>query len=206
MAYNYTYPIVCYYSNNCYNLSTNAYDSAYSYACQVPKPSQNITFITNIATANTIPSGGTSIPAGTVIAPGTTTMPANTVTLINGYTGPTIDNVGGIVLFNGFFNIPENGKYFTNTTICFASPTTTTSTDLREVYIYHVAAITGLVTTLADDSRTPIAGSPICINVSAAAHFNAGDRIFIAVRQITSDASSVSTVADVGRVAITRIA
>jgi hypothetical protein len=205
MTYNCTYPAVCYYSNNCCNLSTNAYDSVYSYSCLVPKPSQDITFITNIATANTIPSGGTSIPAGTVIAPGTTTVPTNTVTVINGYTGPTITNVGGIILFNGFFNIPENARFFINTTICFAAPTTTAATDFRELYIYQVAAVTGLVTTLADDSRVPIAGSPTCINISAAAQLNAGDRIFVAARQSTSNASSVNTIADMGRFAIMRI-
>lgn len=170
-----------------------------------PTPCPNITYITYIATATTIPSGGTSIPVGTIIPAGTTTVPTGTVTVINGYTGVPTTNDGGVIANNGFFTIPIAGRYIITGNNCFATPASVSATDFRELYIYTVNAVTGLVTVLADDSRTVISGSPTCINVAADANFGAGDRVFLAARQSTSTGATIDTVAATGRLAIVRI-
>lgn len=164
-----------------------------------------VVYITNIDTATAVPSGGMDIPVGTVIATGTTTVPANTVTVINGYTGAPSTNLGGVTANNGFFTVPMAGRYVVATNICFASVDTTTTSDMREVYIYRVQATTGVVTQIAADSRTPIASSTTCVNVSSVTDLAAGDRLFVAARQINADAAVINTVASVGRLAITRV-
>jgi hypothetical protein len=142
---------------------------------------------------------------GTTIPAGTTTVPAGTVTVITGYTGTPTTNIGGITQNNGFFTVPVNGRYVISANVCFSSVTTVTSTDSRVLYIYRVDAITGLVTLLAVDSRTPIAGSPTCINLATDADLAAGDRIFVAATQTNATGASVDTVAGTGRIAITRV-
>jgi hypothetical protein len=170
-----------------------------------PAPCPNITYITYIATSTTIPSGGTSIPIGTIIPAGTTTVPTGTVTVINGYTGAPTTNDGGVISNNGFFTMPIAGRYIITGNICFATPASVSATDFRELYIYTVNAVTGLVTAIADDSRSPISGSPTCINVAADASFAAGDRVFLAARQSTSTGATIDTVAATGRLAIVRV-
>lgn len=199
------------YSNNCY-YPQYSYPQ-YSVPCPTPTPicpvptpvCPIVTYITNIASSTAILSGGTSIPAGTVIPTGSTAVPAGTVTVVNGYTGAPIKNEGGIIPNNGFFTVPVAGRYIISSNQCFNSVATVASTDVREVYIYKVEASTGLVTMIADDSRTPIAGSATCVNVSSVVDLAANDRIFIAVRQTNVAATTIDTVAASGRLAIARI-
>jgi hypothetical protein len=164
----------------------------------------NVRYVTNIATATTVPSGGTAIPIGTTIASGITTVPAGTVTVINGYTGAPTVNEGGITSNNGFFTVPVAGAYDITANITFASVPSVISSDIREVFIYRVSAQTNIVTQIAVDSRTPIAASTTSINVSTAEVLAAGDRVFIAVIQTNAGAVSVDTVAVVGRLSIIR--
>lgn len=165
----------------------------------------NVTFISGIATATSVPAGGTFIPVGTTIPAGTTTVPAGTVTVITGITGTPTTNIGGITQNNGFFTMPVAGRYILVANVCFTSVTTTTSTDVRVLYLYKVAADTGLVTLLSVDSRGPIAGSPTCINLAGEDNFAAGDRVFIAATQTNATGAVVDTVAGTGRISITRI-
>jgi hypothetical protein len=174
-------------------------------ACPPTVTCPTVSYITNIATATPVFSGGTSIPVGTIIPAGTTTVPAGTVTVINGYTGSPSSNVGGILANNGFFTIPISGRYVISANICFASVASVVSTDIRELYIYKVDALTNVVSQIAVDSRTPIAGSQTCINVATVADLLAGDRIFIAARQTNTAGVTIDTVATTGRLAITRV-
>ncbi len=205
----------CYCKTNCNPCSTVVCQPQYTQQCVVacppvcptpcPPVCPNVTFISGIATATTIPAGGTFIPVGTTIAAGTTTVPAGTVTVITGYTGTPTTNIGGITQNNGFFTVPVAGRYVLAANVCFASVTTTTATDSRVLYLYRVAADTGLVTLLAVDSRSPITGSPTCINLATDADLNAGDRIFVAATQTNATGVTVDTVAGTGRIALTRI-
>jgi len=178
-------------------------------ACPVPCPPAPacpaVSFVSGIATGTPIVAGGTPIPVGTIIAPGTTTVPAGTVTVINGFTGSPTTNVGGVIANNGFFTAPIAGRYVIAANVCFASVATVTATDIRELYIYRVDALTGIVTQLAVDSRTPVAGSPTCVNIATVADLNAGDPIFIAARQTNATSTIIDTVSTVGRLAITRV-
>ena len=164
----------------------------------------NVSYITNIATASTVFSGGSSIPAGTIIPPGFFTVPANTVTVINGYTFPST-NEGCIILNNGFFTLPCSGKYIITANVCFSAVDSTIPSDVRVVTIYRVDAITGLVTILGTDSRSPIVGSSTCINISTNAELCNYDRIFVAVRQTNEGGVPINTVAGSGRIAITKL-
>lgn len=180
----------------------------YQLPCPTPCPTPvcpAVSFVSTIATGTPIVAGGTPIPAGTIIPAGTTTVPAGTVTVINGFTGSPTTNVGGVIANNGFFTAPIAGRYVIAANVCFASVATVTPTDVRELYIYRVDAITGIVTQLAVDSRTPIAGSPTCVNIATVADLNAGDRIFIAARQTNATSATIETVATTGRFAITRV-
>ena len=175
-----------------------------------PTPCPNVTFITNIATPTAVVTGGTLIPTAssnppgsTIIPAGSTTVPVGTVTVITGYTGTPSTNIGGVLSNNGFFTIPCTGRYVISADICFAAATVAPTTDFREVSIYRVDATTGIVSLLAIDSRTPIIGSPTCINVATVADLRAGDRIFIAARQ--NSGATILTEANIGRLAITRV-
>jgi hypothetical protein len=172
--------------------------------CPVPTPTSNVVYITNVATPTTVPSGGTAIPIGTIIPAGNTTVPAGTVSVINGYTGAPTTNIGGIIANNGFFTVPVSGTYNINANVTFAVPLAVTAGDLREVYIYKVSGATGIVTAIADETAYPISGSTTSINISANEEFLAGDRFFIAARQITSGGAAIDTVATVGRLAVVR--
>ncbi|XWV25515.1 hypothetical protein QJ856_gp0242 [Tupanvirus deep ocean] len=168
-------------------------------------PCPTVAYVTNIPTATTVVSGGAAIPVGTVIAPGTTTVPAGTVTVINGFTGAATTNVGGITANNGFFTIPIAGRYVISANTCFAAVATVLATDVRELYIYRVDALSGVVTLLAVDSRTPIAGQPTCINLATVADLNVGDRVFVAARQINGGTGAAVDTTTTGRLAITRV-
>ena len=170
-----------------------------------PTPCSDVVYITEIPVAVVIPSGGIAIPTGTIIPAGTTTLPVGTLTLINGYGISPITNLGGITLNNGFFTVPVAGKYSLTTDVVFQPTSTVVPTDLRELFIYRIAAGTGVTTLLAVDTRVPVAGNPTAVNVSTGAYLNAGDRIFIAARQISAGAVSISTVPNSGRVAILKV-
>lgn len=163
-----------------------------------------VAYVNNITTPTAVPAGGIAIPAGTVIPANSTTVPAGTVTVINGFTGIPTTNIGGIVPNNGFFTVPIAGRYVLAANVAFASVATVAPTDVRELYIYRVDATTGLVTLLAVDTRAPVAGVPTNVNIATVADLNAGDRIFVAALQTNVPGAVVSTVASVGRIAITR--
>lgn len=164
-----------------------------------------VSYITNIPTVNSIFSGGTAIPAGTVIPSDSTTVPVNTVTVITGYTGLPSTNIGGVSLNNGFFTIPISGRYDAAALIGFASVASSLPTDLRSITIYHVNRTTGLVTILATSSQLPIVGSSTFINLATNGNFLAGDRIFVAARQINGAGVAINTVPNIGRFALTLI-
>ena len=145
------------------------------------------------------------IPPNTIIPAGDTTVPAGTVTVITGYTGVPSTNIGGITQSNGFFTLPATGNYSVVANICFAAVPAVLPTDIRIVSIYKVDALTGIVTNIGMDSRTPVAATPTCINVATTDTFRAFDRVFIAVRQTNGAALAILTVPDVGRLAITRL-
>ena len=175
-----------------------------------PAPCPNVTFITNIATPTAVVTGGMLIPTAsstppgsTIIPTGSTTVPVGTVTVITGYTGTPLTNVGGVLSNNGFFTIPCTGRYVIAANICFAAATVSSATDFREVSIYKVDATTGIVSLLAVDSRSPIIGSPTCVNVATVADLRGADRIFVAARQ--NSGATILTEANVGRLAITRV-
>lgn len=196
----------CNCSNNCCYYPTVSYN--YENCIPTPTPINNcpvVSYETYIASSTSIVSGGTSIPVGTIILPTSTTVPVNTVTVINGYTGAPTVNIGGVLPNNGFFTVPITGRYVITANICFSSVTTTTTSDVREVYIYKSAANTGLVTLLAVDSRNPISGSSTCINVATEADLAISDRIFVAVRQTNANSSVINTDPGTGRFTITRI-
>ena len=133
-------------------------------------------------------------------------MPAGTVTVINNYSASPTTNLGGVVPNNGFFTVPLNGRYSIATFICFANVGSTVAAgDVREIYIYRVDATSGLVTTLAMDSRPPVANAPTCVNVATIADLNCGDRVFVAARQVTVGGTAIGTIAQDGRFAITRV-
>jgi len=168
--------------------------------CPTPTPTcPTVTFISDLNTAVVVPINGTPI------VPGSTIIPA-TITVVNGFLGVPTTNIGGISQNGGFFTIPIAGRYIITTDICFAAPTLpVTATDTREVYIYRIDATTGIITLLAVDTRTPVSGTPTCINVATVADLHSGDRIFIAAiarQPITSGATVTITS---GRLAITRV-
>jgi hypothetical protein len=193
--------------NSCHNSFNNPCHNPCQNICQNPcPPCPIVTFVSNIATPTVVPSGGILIPAGTTIPLGTTTVPPGTVTVIAGFTGAPTSNCGGILLNNGFFTVPLAGRYVISANVCFDIVTTVSPTDFRELDIYRVDHVSGIVTLLATDSRPPIAGSPTCVNIATVADLNSGDRIFIAARQLnTTTGTSVSTIANTGRFAITRV-
>lgn len=208
---------IYYYPNNsdytgyprCYtNPTVNNNNSSCQYQCpQPPTPTPvcpTITYITTIASSNSIVSGGGPIMQGTIIPAGSTTVPANTVVVINGYTGAPSTNQGGILPNNGFFTLPVAGRYFIGANICYGSVPVTTTADIRETFIYKVDGVSGVVSAIAVDSRIPIQGASTCVEVSTVENFSANDRVFIAVRQL-SPISPVDTVPGNGRLSITRL-
>lgn len=170
-----------------------------------PSLCQKVTYINSIDTSTAIVSGGVPIPIGTVIIYGTTTIPSNTVTVITGYTGIPTNNSDFITVNKGFFSFKEKGRYLIETFNCFGTASTVASTDYRAMYIYRVNYITGLITLLAVDSRTPILNLPTCINLFTDINLDAGDQIFVAATQLTSTGETISTIAKIGRIAITKI-
>lgn len=180
-------PIICYQQPSCLS------------------PPPEVYYITYVATSTSVISGGTDIPIGTTIAAGSTTVPTGTVTVINGYTGSPTKTSGGVTANNGFFTVPCTGRYAISTMVSFASVDTTTSSDLRQVYIYKVSVTDNVVSCIGSQNELPIASSNTVINVSTEDVLTAGDRIFIAVRQINSSGVAISTVAGVGRLAIIKM-
>ena len=206
----------CCYST-CNNLSYNPCNTQCANICQpqlcqplcqpICPPCPTVVFISNTATVTSIPSGGTLIAPGTTIPAGSTTVPANSVTVIAGFTGTPTTNTGGVINSNGFFLIPISGRYVITGNVCFSVPATVAPGDFRELILYRVDATTGLVTQLAIDSRVPLSNLPTCINLSTNADLNAGDRVFLAARQVTVVNGlpvAINANAD-GRIAITRV-
>ena len=199
-------------NRNCYEACNPCYNPCYTTTnnnnCCPPTPTPPVnnvvSYIAGIPTANAIPSGGAAIPNGTIIPAGSTTVPAGTVTPITGYTGTPVNNQGGISLSNGFFTVPIAGRYAVAAYICFAATDIVFGTDLRAVSIYRVDALTNATSQIATDARVPITGSNTCVNISTVAELNAGDRIFVAARQVNAAGAVISTVAGAGRIAITR--
>ena len=169
-----------------------------------PPQCPRVCYITNAATTTNIPSGGTVIPVGATISAGNTTVPAGTVTVINGYTSAPSTNAGGVTANNGFFSIPIAGTYNVAANVCFNTVASILPTDIREVTIYKVDLSTGIVTLQAIDSRTPIAGSPTCVNVATTIDFASGDRVFVGVRQTNGASTVIDTVPLAGRISIAR--
>lgn len=187
---------------------------AYGYCCPPPvcppvpcPPPQcpTVSYITNVATTTSVPSGGSLIPLGSTIADGNTTVPLGTVTVINGYTTAPTTNIGGITANNGFFTVNIGGRYAVSADVCFDTVASTLTTDIRQAVIYKVEKGTALVTLQAVDSRLPIAGSPTCINLGTTIELASGDRVFVAARQTNGLAAIVGTVPGIGRLTITRI-
>ena len=191
-------------SNNCYdpcsrnNCSTcNKNTCCYVSCCpvNVPRPcpvETRVEYIADNISSVAVPSGGTAIPAGSVIPTGSTAPPPGTVTVMTGFTFTPISNVGGIIMNNGFFTVPTTATYSISVSGSFEVVLSTIATDFREIGIYKVDSITGLVSTIALDSRTPITGTATSINVSAMTKLNANDRVFAAARQSNAAAGSLS--------------
>lgn len=185
-------------------MSYPSYNSS-CFQCPEQPSGTGVAYVTAIQTATSVVSGGTAIPVGTIIPNGDTTVPIGTVSTITGYTGVPSTNVGGIVQTNGFFSIPCAGNYNIIANICFSATGGALAADSRIVEIYKVDSLTGLVTSLAIDSRVPISDANTCINVAATDYFRAGDRVFIAARQTNGAAATVSTVAGSGRLSIIKM-
>lgn len=193
-------------SYNCGNYEQQCgrcYDVCYCVPWQRSACDSVVALVTGIETSVVVPSGNTPIPENTIILPNTTVVPANTVTVLSGYTSPATTNMGGILSTNGFFTIPVSGRYSISAFITFELVQSSASTDMRALYIYRVNRA-GLVTVIGVDSRFPVSGSTTSINVATLAELCAGDRIFLAVLQ-TSGSVPISTVANGGRLAITKI-
>ena len=166
---------------------------------------QNVTYIANTGTITLVPSGGGQIPSGSIILPGSTTVPAGTVTPITTFLNTDIF-LGGITVNNGFFTIPIGGQYILSVDGCFTPAGTTSASDVRRLLIYKVNAITGLVTLIAEDSRTPATTVNTCINLTSIADLKANDRVFFAATQTTATGSvTILDLSPRSRVAITKI-
>lgn len=158
---------------------------------QCPPVINDIAYVNTVVTPTPVPSGGTPLPANTIIPNGSTAVPGGTVTVINGWGAPS-SNIGNLVSNNGFFTIPLNGRVIINTTVAFdAVATTAPATDLREVFIYRVAANSGLVTQIGAQTVVPVAANPTQVNVTAEDVFSVNDRVFVAARQINGAAAAV---------------
>lgn len=172
-----------------------------------PFPGQVAEYFSTAIAATAVPSGGAALTTATTIAPGSTTVPAGTVTVLTAYT-PAVAN--GIGLINGFFTIVTPDVYDINAAIGFTSSGVGNSAgDFRAITIYAVdsAVATGNVRILATVNSVPIdigAAAPTNLNVATRARLNAGDRVFIAVRQVTAAGAPTINTNGTSRVTISR--
>ena len=168
-----------------------------------PAPCPAVTYITTAPIGTAIPSG---VVGGTpvLIPVGSTTIPAGTVTPITGFSGTPTTNIGGITVNagTGQFTVPIAGRYFISGTVTFDAPVGFGAIGTRQVYIYKVDAVTGVISLLASDSRNAVVTGPTTITVSTAADLNANDRIFFAATQ--NSGTTITTTTN-NRFVITRL-
>lgn len=171
-----------------------------SNCCSQPPIVNDIAYVDDIVAPTTITAGGAAIAPGTVIAPGSTIVPAGTVTAVTGFGAPST-NIGGIVLNNGFLTIPITARVGLSATVTFDTAAAGALTDVRAVYLYRVAAGSGLVSLLAAQSQIPVTAEPTHVNVATEALLSAGDRVFLAVRAVGAAPLTVTG----GRLAIFKL-
>lgn len=133
---------------------------------------------------DTISSTSTSLPNNptpTVVQVGSTSY-AGVVTPITGFTATPIVNIGGITYNNttGQFTISSAGNYLISTNAGFAINSTSGT---RELYIYKIDGITGVISLLASDSRNATSVGATYITLTTNAYLNVGDRIFVGANQ-----------------------
>lgn len=189
-------------------VNRNANISNINSSCFVmPMPTNNfnsITWVTDIALPTIVPSGGSPIPLTEIIPPTSTSIPPNSVTIISGFCGsPT--KLGAITLSNGFFTLPLSGPYMISGNVTFVQVSSTSTSDLREIYLYYVEHKTGMITLLAVSNVRPVAGSQTSLSVATTAYLNERGRIFMAVRQTNVLGQTLSTVPGAGRFSVTCI-
>lgn len=174
-----------------------------------------------VGAAQSIPSGGGPIPLATVTVP----TAAQTVQIVGNY-APTIAN--GIAIGAGVQDVnpallpppvvpaPANagiatilvpGAYQISANVCFASgAAAATVDDIRVLYIYRATGTQVIpLATVSQAAIDDVAGTPTCLNGSAGDILNYGDRIFIGVRQTSSDAGAIPLVAGATRLSILKV-
>ena len=188
-------------ANPCANPNSNLCANLCQPICPAPLPA--ITYITSAPIGTAIPSGPVGIPP-VPIPIGSTTIPAGTVTPITGFTGTPITNVGGITVnpSTGQFTVPIAARYLISAYVTFDAPVGFGSIGTREVYIYKIDAVTGVISLLASDSRNAAVTGPTRVTITTQAQLNANDRIFFAATQ--NSGTTIMTTTD-NRFSISRI-
>lgn len=167
--------------------------------CQ-PQPviPSDIAFVADVVGPIAVAAGGAAIPPGTVIAPGSTIVPAGTVVPITSFGVPTT-NIGNVSVNNGFITSPLTGRVGVSATVAFEAATGAL-TDVRALYLYRVAAGTGVVSLLAAQTQIPVTAEETYINVATEALLGVGDRVFVAVR-----AGAAASNVTAGRIALFKL-
>jgi len=170
-----------------------------------------------------IPSGGGPIPLATTVIP----TAAQTVQIVGNY-APVVANgilIGpGVADINpplipppavpaspnaGIASILTPGAYQISANVCFADNAgvpVSTEDDIRVLYIYRATGTQVIaLATVTQRAVSDAASTPTCINASAISFLGAGDRIFIGIRQTSSNAGPITVASGATRLSIAKI-
>jgi hypothetical protein len=100
------------------------------------------------------------------------------------------------------------GAYQITANVCFSGNGVAVATpdDIRVLYIYKATGSTVVpLATVSQSAVDDAANTPTCINATASDILNYGDRIFIGVRQTSSNGAALTVVAGATRLTIIKV-